>query len=405
MDRAVGGQAPLGERLIVAYKFGKAALELAAAAAVPIVAARGLPHDVLQLSLALHEHLSARWSHLYDALLSAGRSPHLRVVAAALALDGVVSLIEGWGVWRRRPWGPWVIVVATGGLIPLELVALLERPTAIKAAILALNVATVAYMVHRRMQARSPGAAAGAVTTAAAAAQARRRRPGLRAALALAAAALGGYVGLAYVALPWLVQHRQAARAVTVAPDRAVDGAGRPSDPLNVGLVGTREDVVASMDRAGWVAAQGLSRRSGADIAADVLLHRSDPNAPVSSLFFDGRRQDLAFEQQVGGSPRRRHHVRLWLHQQGSVDGRPLWLGATSYDRGVGLARGTGEITHVIDPDIDAERDKLMQDLVRCRCARSVHRVPGVGPIPQRHRARIHTDGMAAVAVLAQFSL
>ena len=223
-----------------------------------------------------------------------------------------------------------------------------------------------------------------------------------RKALWLGALAIpGGYLGLAYLALPWLLEHRDATRALSRSPERAVDAAGQPSDHLNVGLVGTREDVFASMQRAGWVEAVPLSRRSGADIAADALLHRSDPDAPVSSLYFEGRRQDLAFEQQVGGSPRRRHHVRLWLQRPASVGGRPVWRGATTFDRGVGFARDTGEITHVTSADIDAERDKLIDDLLRCRCAISVHRVRAVSPIPKRRHGRVYTDGMAAIAVLA----
>ena len=148
----------------------------------------------------MHEHLSARWSHLYNAVLSAGTSPHLRVLAVALAVDGLSSLVEGWAVWRRRPWAPWLIVVTTGGLVPLEVALILERPTAARFAILAVNVATVAYMVHSRMRARpaSPGA---------------RAPPPARAADGAGAggpwASSSAYVGLAYLALPWLLEHRE----------------------------------------------------------------------------------------------------------------------------------------------------------------------------------------------------
>jgi hypothetical protein len=45
--------------------------------------------------------------------------------------------------------------------------------------------------------------------------------------------------------------------------------------------------------------------------------------------------------------------------------GRPLWIGATTYDARVGFSHTTGQITHHIAPDVDAERDKLMHDLRR----------------------------------------
>ena len=44
-------------------------------------------------------------------------------------------------------------------------------------------------------------------------------------------------------------------------------------------------------------------------------------------------------------------------------DGRPLWLGSASFDRGVGLSHDTGQITHHIGPDLDAERDLVIRDL------------------------------------------
>ena len=57
-----------------------------------------------------------------------------------------------------------------------------------------------------------------------------------------------------------------------------------------------------------------------------MLLDRPDPDAPVSPLYLFGRKQDLAFEQEVGRSADRRHHVRWWLTDQTEA-GRPFWLG------------------------------------------------------------------------------
>jgi uncharacterized membrane protein (DUF2068 family) len=377
----------VGDRLIVVYKLGKAVVEALAAVLVLLVAAHGLPHSLLHVGLVVHEHLGAKWSHLFQALLARGSpapmTTHLHMVAAALAVDAASSLLEGWAVCRHKAWAPWLIVIATGGLIPIELVLVFERPSAGRIVVLIINAAIVVYMVQSR---RVPDAATA-------------RPPRWRRRFSLAASGtLAGYLVLAYLVLPWLLVHRAAVRALTASPGWALDAARQPSDPLNVGLVGTRDDVVAAMQRAGWTEAQPLSRKSAAEIAADVLLHRSDPAAPVSTLYVDGRRQDLAFEQQVGGSPRRRHHVRFWQQAQAAPDGRPFWLGATTYDRGVGLARDTGEITHHIDPAIDVERDKLIGDLLRCGCVSAVHRVRGVGPVaPGGH---VFTDGAAAIAVL-----
>ena len=136
-----------------------------------------------------------------------------------------------------------------------------------------------------------------------------------------------------------------------------------PGDPLNVALIGTREQLDAIMQAAGWFPAKALGLRSDLKIAADTVLSRPDDEAPVSSLYLFGRRQDAAFEQPVGDNPRHRHHVRFWKLDAKSKDGRPIWIGSAVYDKRVGLSHTTGQITHVTAPDVDAERDYLFECL------------------------------------------
>jgi hypothetical protein len=135
-----------------------------------------------------------------------------------------------------------------------------------------------------------------------------------------------------------------------------------PGDPLNVALVGTELQVKKIMLAAHWYPADPLTLRSCLEIATDSVLKRPYDDAPVSNLYLFGRKEDLAFEQPVGDSPRHRHHVRFW-HTDKVKDGRPIWVGSAVYDERVGLSRDTGQITHVTAPDIDAERDYLLRDL------------------------------------------
>ena len=136
-----------------------------------------------------------------------------------------------------------------------------------------------------------------------------------------------------------------------------------PGDPLNVALVGTREQLDAIMKAASWYPAAALGIKSDLKIAADTVLSRPDVEAPVSSLYLFGRKEDAAFEQPVGDNPRHRHHVRFWKLDQPSQDGRPIWIGSAVYDAHVGLSRTTGQITHVTAPDVDTERDYLFNCL------------------------------------------
>jgi len=114
---------------------------------------------------------------------------------------------------------------------------------------------------------------------------------------------------------------------------------------------------------AGWYPADPVTLKSSLKIAAGSVLRRPYDDAPVSPLYLWGHKQDLAFEKPVGDDPRRRHHVRFWKSAKLDDQDRPLWAGSVTYDERVGLSHTTGEITHHISADVDAERDHLFADL------------------------------------------
>jgi hypothetical protein len=177
-----------------------------------------------------------------------------------------------------------------------------------------------------------------------------------------------------------------------------------PGDPLNVALIGTQPQLEAIMHAAKWFPAAALGIKSDLKIAADTVLSRADPEAPVSNLYLFGRKEDLAFEQPVGDNPRHRHHVRFWKTDHPADDGRPVWIGSAVYDQRVGLSRTTGQITHVTAPDVDAERDYLLECLERTGELADHYRVDG---FHEKHSGTNgggdpwHTDGDLYVGVIA----
>jgi hypothetical protein len=171
---------------------------------------------------------------------------------------------------------------------------------------------------------------------------------------------------------------------------------GIPADPINVALIGTRAEVMKILLAAKWYPADKLTLRSCLEIAEASVFKREYDDAPVSSEFLFGRKQDLAFEQAVGDNPRHRHHVRFWESDKRDPDGRPVWLGAAIFDRRVGLSRTTGQITHETAPDIDAERDKLFDDLKQTGDLAEFIIVPGFHKIREGRNGEgnpWHTDG------------
>lgn len=211
------------------------------------------------------------------------------------------------------------------------------------------------------------------------------------------------YVGVAYLLVPetWIFRDR----GVDVDPASMVTRtpADIPGDPINVGLVGDAAELLRAFALAGWDTADAITLRTAVEIGVSVLFDKPYPDAPVSALMYGGRRQDLAFEKPVGGSADRRHHVRFWRTSQLGADGRTIWLGSASFDTGVGLSHDTGEITHHIDPNLDAERDGLMRDLTAAGQIVSTYDMKGVGRTEHGRNGegdRYVTDGVALIGVL-----
>ena len=153
--------------------------------------------------------------------------------------------------------------------------------------------------------------------------------------------------------------------ALTRSPRHATTGQGNQGDAINVALIGTEEELHRTLAAAGWYAADPITLQTSVRIAADVVMRKPYAHAPVSDLYLWGRRQDAAFEQPVGNSPKQRHHVRFWRSDELDSNGKPLWIGAATYDERVEISRTTLGVTHKISPDIDRERNKVVSDAVR----------------------------------------
>jgi hypothetical protein len=188
------------------------------------------------------------------------------------------------------------------------------------------------------------------------------------------------WLAVAYALAPWAWRHYEHQRGLADRPMITTTRLGIPGDALNVGLEGGQDDVICAMRAAGWNPADPVTLRSSARIVGDVLARRAYPTAPVSDLLYQGRRQDLAFQKPSGVSPSRRHHVRFWKALEKGDDGLPVWLGAATYDSRVGFSHYTGQVTHHVAPDIDAERDLLASDLSASGHVAATYTVSGVGP-------------------------
>lgn len=189
------------------------------------------------------------------------------------------------------------------------------------------------------------------------------------------------YVLTAYVLIPVGIRIMRIFIPARHLPLYCVTPDGFASDPINIGIIGTKQEIISAMQTAGWSVADKHSLKNVALEIISTLLRKQYPSAPMSSLYLFGRKQDIGFELLREGRGHR-HHVRFWattfekdmelsvrtIHwsprrQKHSENEIVLWLGAASRDVGLTLIRHNAQITHMIHPDTDNERDLIIEQL------------------------------------------
>ncbi len=222
--------------------------------------------------------------------------------------------------------------------------------------------------------------------------------------LSLILLALLLYGLIAYLFLPFFWKHFELQPAMSASPQRTRTKEGIPGDPLNIGLVGDEQELRRALGEAGWLPADPLRFKTILGMAKTLALKEPYPTAPVSPLYLFGRPEDLAFEKAAGPTLKQRHHVRFWRADPLGPPGRPFWIGAATFDRGLGFSHYTGQILHHISPDIDAERDQLLADLRQAGRLSSLYAVSGVGPTLNGRNGEgdwYYTDGEVRIGVLS----
>jgi uncharacterized membrane protein (DUF2068 family) len=110
----------------------------------------GLENAVAMIRLDPQSH------YLHSAISWVSGVPRgrLKAVGFGTFFYAALYLVEGTGLLLQRHWAGYLTVVATGSLIPLEGYEVVVKPNAIKAFVLIINVAIVAYLVWKLVEER-----------------------------------------------------------------------------------------------------------------------------------------------------------------------------------------------------------------------------------------------------------
>jgi len=233
------------------------------------------------------------------------------------------------------------------------------------------------------------------------------------------------YILVAYVFIPAFMRIVRLILPPKYSPLYSFTPDGYASDPVNVAIVGSRDQLIEIMQQSGWQLADKLKFSTVARVLASFIFRFSYETAPMSGLFLFGRKQDLGFVIPTDNKRWRRHHVRFWAttyRQKETITKSTIdwnlrqrkinfdtenliWIGAASKDMGLSIIRHNAQVTHMAHPDTDEEREFIIEQLADTGQEISISYVrlgDSQKIINRGWLSYLHTDGQMAVISLKQ---
>jgi len=145
-------------------------------------------------------------------------------------------------------------------------------------------------------------------------------------------------------------------------PLRVKTPSGEDSDIVNLMFLGAQEDLETGFRMAGWVEARSLGVKSGLVTALQALRKSGYSEAPFSLLQLEGKDPDYEYQKDLN-TVAKRHHLRIFRREE-TWRGHTVWVASATHDIGIGVGRKGTQWYHLIDPEIDRERQKIADDLL-----------------------------------------
>lgn len=190
-------------------------------------------------------------------------------------------------------------------------------------------------------------------------------------------------------------------------PRRVASKDGAPGDMVNFLLIGSEEQMTAALQAAGWIhvdaGTQAGTQKAVLAGIMDTIQKKAFNAMPMSELYLFSRPQDYGWAE---GIPLQvvveRNHFRIWKAPWLTSDAKTVWVGAGTHD--IGIEKGSdGKVTHKIDPNVDAEREHILQTLEDAGKVEDQKYILPPNPVMQALTATggsFHSDGRILVIAL-----
>jgi LssY-like putative type I secretion system component LssY len=185
----------------------------------------------------------------------------------------------------------------------------------------------------------------------------------------------------------------EAHRILESYPEQRAEKGGKPSDLVNILFLANAQQIDRAFRAAGWSGAERTSPMSIYRMYHCLVERSGYKRAPMGKMTLNGTPADAAYQKSLNTFSRR-HHLRLWKDRQYP----DAWLSAATEDTAIRVQRM--HLTHTIDPRIDDERAKVVNDLVFTGCVESAALLPR-DSVPRKLNEKgegvLMTDGSIAV--------
>jgi len=137
---------------------------------------------------------------------------------------------------------------------------------------------------------------------------------------------------------------------------------GDQQEPLSFIIVArNNQEFIDLFERAGWSLADEVNFSSVVKMTEAIFWKQPYVEAPMTPDFWNTKVHDFGFEKLTQlNKVSERHHARFWRTNYLTIKGDMIYVGTASFDSGLKWG-----VTHKINPDIDTEREFLLNDLQR----------------------------------------
>lgn len=136
-------------RAIAVFKFFKCAMLIALGVGAFRLMHRDVGAIMEHWAEALRLDPGSRWVDLALGKASRVRPDQIKKLGLGSFLYAALFFAEGTGLWLEKRWGEWLTVIITSSLIPVEIYEIYRHPSAVKVAVLVINIGIVGYLIYR----------------------------------------------------------------------------------------------------------------------------------------------------------------------------------------------------------------------------------------------------------------